>query len=510
MATNLPLPFYPTAEVAKIREADIYLYGNIDLLLRVARKSDEDPQAIETLKSMSFEKKFTVGDKIKKLQVLIPTIDPDGNKMTDSIAKNLYNQTGAHLGIFASIKSATTYAKALSKASGYVQKTVLAGKGNNTEELRVGLSTLSYLTSPCDIYKTTPIPASVLKELNKGVQRLGDLISIAGIPPLSEVGQTIAKNLVSVNVDYSMSATTEVTVKLLDNNYYMMENNYFVPRRVFLYRGREFEVAVVDVGVDESVPTIEIKLRSRAVQRMKRDKTSKNFAAANGYELAKKMAAQYGLRFFGEPNPAKVQTVAKFNSKDVDESAWNVLTRTAGDGQSVCFEMDGALIYASEKFLMGSFGMHRPFEDGDVSFISSTGTRDNYVPLAYLPKHWANDPYYGDSDIMEVMEEFPLVQWPEFRTSENDPLEASGSCRITRPNGCLLRPGHTALVGPLPTFFCGYYLVDSVSFEECTNEPVNVSFKTPEKPKDQKKPSAGIRPGKRSFSSFRIKPTATT
>lgn len=507
MATNLPLPYYPTAPFDKVKEADIYLYGNIDLLLRVAKKTKEDPQAIETLKSISFEKKITVAGKVRKLQVLIPTLDPDGNRLTELKAKNLYNQTGAHLGIFASIKSATAYAKKLSKASGYVQKTILAKKGDDTAELQIGLSTLSYLTSPFDIYKTTPIPESILKQLNKNVQRLGDLISIAGIPPLSEAGQTIAQSLVSINVDYSMTATTEVSVKLIDKNYYMMENNYFVPRRVFTYRGREFEIAVVEVGVDQSVPTINIKLRSRAVQRMKRDKKPQNFAAANGYELAKKLAAQYGLRFFGEPNPAKVQTVAKFNSKDVDESAWNVLTRTAGDGQSVCFEMDGALIYASEKFLMGSFGIYSPSE---VSFISSTGTRDNYIPLCYVPKYWANDPYYGASDIIEAMEKFPLIQWQEFRTSDNDPLEASGSCLVARPNGCLLRPGHTALVGPLPTFFSGFYLVDSVSFEECTNEPINVSFKTPEKPKDQKKPSTGIKPGKRSFASFTIKPAPTT
>ena len=511
MAKNLPLPYYPTAADARILEADIIEYGNIDLLLRVAKRTKKDPQAIQTLVPYTFQRKFlvsfTASNKpvYRNFQVAAPTIDPDGNKLTDKAAENLYYQTEAHLGIFANKKVAEQYLRKLSQANGFVQKTIIPAN-QETVENSIGLSTFSYLTTPFDIYKTNTIPKEILTKLNRNVNRLGELISIPGIPALSEAGKTIASNLTSISVDYKMAETTEVTVSLVDPNYSMMENNYFVPRRVIQYRGREFEIAVVDVSAQDSVPSIELQLRSRAVQRMKRDKTPKNFAAANGYELAKKLAFQYGLRFLGEPNPAKVQTVAKFNSKDVDESAWNVLTRTAGDGQSVCFEMDGTLIYASERYLMGVLGIIR---GEDFGVITASGTNKKYVPLAYLPKHWLADPYYGNSDIVDVMDEFPLIQWPEFRTSDNDPLEASGSCRVARPNGCLLRPGHTALVGPLPTFFAGYYLIDAVSFRECTNEPVEVSFKTPEKPKDQKKPSTGIRPGKKSFASFAIKPAST-
>ena len=67
------------------------------------------------------------------------------------------------------------------------------------------------------------------------------------------------------------------------------------------------------------------------------------------------------------------------------------------------------------------------------------------------------------------------------------------------PQGAALRPGHTALCGPLPTYFAGGYLITEVSFSEGTPNPVNITFRTPEPPKDQKgkplKESVGTKPG---------------
>jgi hypothetical protein len=496
MASNSPLPYYPTAEAAGIKEADIYLYGNINLLTRVTNPAAK--KSLETLKSINISQDFTVGSVTKRVTIGIPTLSSDGIQLTDAQAQIQFRQTGSHLGIFSSPKVATKYLKKLSQASGYVQRVILAAERSTVSEN--GLSTINYLTSPFDIYRAASTPNSApVKAATIQPSKLGDLISIPDIPPDSEAALVISRNLTSINVSYDIGATTEVSLKLVDQNYYMMENNYFVLRRVIKYRGREYEVAVVDIDVEDAVPVLNVKLRSRAVQRMKRDKNPANMSASNGYELAKMLAIKYGLRFFGEQKPQKSQTIVTANTSKNDDSVWDVLTRTAQDGQSVCFEMDGALVYGTERFLMGKFGMYTA--DG----VNTIGEGTNlYIPLAYLPRHLLEAQNTNTTDLEEVMDIFQLLTWPSFRSSENDPLEADGSCSVRKPNGCLIRPGHTVFVGPLPTFFRGYYLVSSVSFSEATNDPVEISFKTPTKPESQKNhPTVGVRPGKSSFAAFK-------
>ncbi|NBR35789.1 MAG: hypothetical protein EBT80_00100 [Chitinophagales bacterium] len=460
------------------------------------------PTTLETLKSISISKEVLVGTTRRRVEIGIPTLDTDGKQLTDAQAEVLFNQTGSHLGYFASAKVATKYLRKLSEASGFVQRVVLAAEREGIQT--AGLSTLDFATTPFDVYRSGVTPGSpLLKSSTIQPAKLGDLISLPDIPPTSDAGLTIARNLTSISVSYDIAQTTEVSLKLVDENFYMMENNYFILRRVVKYRGREYEVAVVDVDAEDGIPVLNVKLRSRSVQRMKRDKNPGNMAASNGYELAKKLALKYGLAFYGEQKPAKTQTVVTARTNDNDDSAWNVLTRTAQDGQSVCFEVDGTLIYGSERFLMGKFGAYQG--DGGTTIGSVEGLSNLYVPLAFLPPNLTGKlPGY---DINEAMKTFELITWPSFRSSENDALEADGSCSVRKPNGCLIRPGHTALVGPLPTFFRGYYLVTSVSFEEATNTPVQVSFRTPVKPESQKNlPTVGIRPGTISFARFRVNP----
>ena len=510
MASNSPLPYYPTAAAAGIRESDIFVYGNISLLTRVTNPNK--PNSLETLKSISIARDADIGGVRRRVHVGIPTLSSDGIQLTDAQAEVLYNQTGSHLGIFASPKVATKYLIKLSQASGYVQRVVLAAERNLVQGS--GLSTLDFATAPFDIYRSGTTPNSPLvKSATIQPKKLGDLISFPEIPPTSEAALTISRNLTSISVSYDIGATTEVSLSLVDENYFMMESNYFVLRRVVKYRGREYEVAVVDIDTDESVPVLNVKLRSRAVQRMKRDKNPGNMTASNGYELAKKLALKYGLAFFGEQKPNKTQTVVTARTSDNDDSAWDVLTRTAQDGQSVCFEVDGTLIYGSERFLMGKFGVYQdPANDvttigvDQAAYFNNTILSANlYIPLAYMPPHVAA--VAKDSDYDAIIKEFELVKWPSFRSSENDPLEADGSCSVRKPNGCLIRPGHTVLVGPFPKFFRGLYLVSSVSFNEATNEPVQVSFRTPVKPESQKNiPSVGIRPGTTSFARFTVSP----
>lgn len=80
--------------------------GNIDLAQRpVVRNKDG---SISTVRSVSAN--------IDGVEVLIPTISPDGKVLTDEEALKLYHTTGQHLGKFDTAESATAYAKALHAA----------------------------------------------------------------------------------------------------------------------------------------------------------------------------------------------------------------------------------------------------------------------------------------------------------------------------------------------------------------------------------------------------------
>ena len=497
MAINLPLPYYPSASDAKISESDVLIYGNISLLSRVAKQTTT-AGVIETLKSITISEDILFGATKRRAAIGIPTLDTDGNKLTDQQSRNLYAQTKSHLGVFASVKAATKYLRLLSIRSGDVQK-LLSSELRNVEPA----NTTQYLTTPFD---TQQLPDQIKGSFKVGqtIQpaKLGNLISVPEIPDqassdgsLSAI-DNIRDSIIGIDVSYDMTATTEVTLKIIDSNYFFMENNYFILRRVIKYRGREYEVAVIDVDAGETgSPVLNIQLRSRAVQRMKRDKKAKNITGSNGYEYARSLAKTYGLNFFGEPNPVKSQSLVTARGKNSDDSVWSTLTRTASEGESVVFEMDGTLVYATEKFLMGKFGLY-----GEVGKM--------YIPLPYLPDYLISSDLGNNSDFQKSREEFPLIKWHAYRSSENDPIEADGSCQIAKPNGALLRPGHTVLTGPLPTFFSGLYLCNQVSFSEGSNEPVNVSFKSPTKPSSQENiPLSGIRPGTRSFSRFKIKTT---
>lgn len=82
--------------------------GNIDVNRRpVVRNSDG---TISTISSISAN--------IDGAEVLLPTISPDGKRLTDKEAIERFRQTGEHLGKFASPKAADAYARDLSERQG--------------------------------------------------------------------------------------------------------------------------------------------------------------------------------------------------------------------------------------------------------------------------------------------------------------------------------------------------------------------------------------------------------
>lgn len=82
--------------------------GNVDLTVRP--RVDNGDGTFSTIRSKSFE--------ADGVEVLIPTLGPDGTSLSDDEAYDRYTATGEHLGKFASTEAATAYAKRLSLAMG--------------------------------------------------------------------------------------------------------------------------------------------------------------------------------------------------------------------------------------------------------------------------------------------------------------------------------------------------------------------------------------------------------
>jgi hypothetical protein len=79
--------------------------GNIDLSKRKVVPNADG--SVSTIVSSS----FNIGGQ----EVLLPTLDPDGKKMTPDETVARYKRTGEHLGKFSSPEAATAYAKQASK-----------------------------------------------------------------------------------------------------------------------------------------------------------------------------------------------------------------------------------------------------------------------------------------------------------------------------------------------------------------------------------------------------------
>lgn len=454
-------PEYPTAAEAGVSENNVIDYGNINLNLRPIVKGKNGE--IKTIVSITITEKYPDSTNVF---VVIPTLSDDGTQLTDREATSLYYATRRHLGKFALLAAANKYAQLLSKREGQKYRQQIK---NNPD----------YLVGEKTWYPISEILEPTRRNLG-GILQLADLYGAAV--------DTFSENMVSVTVNYTMDLNSEITVEVIDEDYRMFESNYFVVRRDLTYRGRRYEIAEVSAkpGPGGS-PAVTIKARNKAIQQMRRDKTPGSVTGSSGYIFAGNAARKFGLQFVGQQT-AKTKSVFKARSSEGEESVWDVLTRTAGDNQFVVFEVDGVLVYASQQWLLWKFG-------------SSTGPGTppkKFVPLLFAPnktqKELADEWLTGN-----INELFTLETWHDFTSSDNDPLAASGSCNVLMPQGGALRPGHTALCGPYPTYFTGGYLITEVSFNEGSPESAQVSFRTPEEPKDQKgkplKPRTGTAPG---------------
>lgn len=344
----------------------------------------------------------------------------------------------------------------------------------------------------------------------------------------------VHQNVTKLTVSYTMDEASQITVQILDPGFQMLTNNYFQIRRLIQYRGRLFEIASIEVGTaDGATPMVTVEARSGPVQLMKRDKNPESFRNLSATEFAQTVASRYNLKFFGEQTPKK-QSIVKSRSSTSDESVWDVMKRAASDAQFVCFESDGTLFFCSQQFLLGKIssgntvgltGVYGPEYPGVPIKKNSTG---NVVSLIQGIVGAVVDGVFGAAtetavkkyqtanglSATGIVEEntwkkmfksvgakqtytpmrwptpaseknFIVMQQPSVRRSDDDPFEGDGSLITDRVNGVKLRPGQTIGLIGIPQFE-GLYLITETRFDEASPEPVDISFRTPEKPEKSK------------------------
>lgn len=314
----------------------------------------------------------------------------------------------------------------------------------------------------------------------------------------------IDRSILRVDVSYSMDMATELSFDVLesvntnyaafsskDNQFYseleFAKNNYFMIGRDVEYEtntlssietGQSFFIPTKQKQLFEIVsaeisqgpggsPQWQIKCRTKAIMQMKRDRKP-GAVKGTGTEFVKRAAEKYGLKFWGEVTK-KSQHITTAGGGKQAESLWDVIKSLADDSKFVLYEVDGYLIFASEKYLMYKWGVDSSsFVKINQKTKKKRTVQTKFIPLQF-PTVFKGTPGY-----------FFANQYPTVRISDSDPWEGDGSINIDRTNGTQVRPGMTAFIGDVSNFN-GYYLIESVSFADRVPDPVSVTFRRPVK-----------------------------
>ena len=333
-------------------------------------------------------------------------------------------------------------------------------------------------------------------------------ISIADIESASLT--EINKLVVSIRVSYSMSMASELQFTVIDPDFTMLDKNYFLIGRSVIYTSQTlgtidsfeyskknqrntsnvdqlFEIARIDVSESPgSSPQIRVTCYSQAIQQMKRDKKPSQITAS-GSNFVVQAARKYGLRSAVQKT-SKKQTINKASGDKQSESLWDVLSRLATDSKFIIYEVNGTLIFASQENLLNKWGTssEEVFE-WDKKKKKAIPKIKKFVPLRY-----PSVSRYGDNGEI-ISPDFEILNLPSLEVSDNDAYDGRGSLNLARRNATQLRPGMTIDLTGIPQFE-GKYLIESVSFDDLSPDPVNITFRKPEKdPKKIKTLRIGVR-----------------
>lgn len=333
-------------------------------------------------------------------------------------------------------------------------------------------------------------------------------ISIADIESASLT--EINKLVVSIRVSYSMSMASELQFTVIDPDFTMLDKNYFLIGRSVIYTSQTlstidsfeyskknqrntsnvdqlFEIARIDVSESPgSSPQIRVTCYSQAIQQMKRDKKPSQITAS-GSNFVIQAARKYGLKSAVQKT-SKKQTINKASGDKQSESLWDVLSRLATDSKFVIFEVNGTLVFASQENLLNKWGpsSEEVFE-WDKKKKKAVPKIKKFVPLRY-----PSVSRYGTNGEI-IAPDFEILNLPNLEVSDNDVYDGRGSLNLARRNATQLRPGMTIDLTGIPQFE-GKYLIESVSFDDLSPDPVNIAFRKPEKdPKKIKTLRIGVR-----------------
>lgn len=303
------------------------------------------------------------------------------------------------------------------------------------------------------------------------------------------VGVDISEFVTKASINYTADMASELSFDVVDVDMQFSRNNAFALAQTVIYETQTigsidtetneprlvkqlFEIANVTATQSAgSSVMFSVKCYTKAVQQMKRDRKP-GAIKGTGSAFIRNAAKKYGLKFFGQET-SKGKGVSQSTGSKQAESLWDVMDRIAKDNKYILFEVDGYLIFASEKWLMYKWGSHYKIEKAnskaDDKKEKATKLK-RFVPLVF-PDSSAH---------------FQLTEYPTMSKSSNDPYEGDGSCLVERVNGTQLRPGMTAYVGDIPNM-SGYFLITAVSFSEMTADPVSVTFRTPSKDPEKDK-----------------------
>jgi hypothetical protein len=325
------------------------------------------------------------------------------------------------------------------------------------------------------------------------------IISVGVDYTMNEASQLSFEVVETMNTDFSKIADVEKThPRVLE----FAENNYFQIGRDVIYetttlnevsnvnnsgatlikQKQLFEIASLTFSQGPGgSPVWQVQCFTKAIQQMKRDRDF-GTVKGTGSAFVKNAAIKYGLKPFVEET-SKKQTVTKATGDKQADSLWDVLGRLAGDAEFVIYEVDGFLVFCSEKYLLHKWGI----DSGDTVQIWNKIEKKfkpkttKYIPLQYPAVGKGTSGY------------FFAMSYPTITVSTNDPRYGNGSITVDRQNGTQIRPGMTAYVGDVPGLN-GYYLIDSVSFTDRTPDPVSVNFRKPTlEPKEEKQLPVGLR-----------------
>ena len=321
----------------------------------------------------------------------------------------------------------------------------------------------------------------------------------------------VRDSIVSVNVSYSTTMCTQLQIELIDPNFAMLENNYFIIGRDIVYRSQAFgkfsgsnfaseddkgrlihlfEIASVEIRPSSgSSPSVSIQARTKAVQQMKRDK---NPGAIKGKssDFVYYAALKYGLKPIIQKT-TKSRQINKASGDKQADSTWDVLSNLANDAKFMLFETDGMLFFCSMDYLLGRWGVTQT----EHSIFTNSKNQKLVSPINIIPLAWPpfdqdeRERMFYNKDVEDVWDGqisskfnallMPLAM-PTLRRSDNDPFVVSGSVQLDRTAGIMVRPGMTLLLGGIPTFE-DIYMVSDVSYDHFSSQPVSVEFTKPER-----------------------------